>query len=106
MRERSATAARVGSVRASCRALMLGAFLMPGLAPAFDPTPLWNFNDPIQSEQRFRAALAKSTGDDAFVLQTQIARTYGLRHEFAKARRILHRLDAQLRKAGPEARTR
>ena len=106
MRERSEKGARVGSVRASWRALMLGAFLTPGLAAAFDPTPLWNFDDPVQSEHRFRAALAKSTGDDAFVLQTQIARTYGLRREFAKARRILHRLDAQLPEAGPEARTR
>jgi len=106
MRERDAAAARAWSMHRCLRTLAFGAFIAPGLAAAVDLTPLWNFDDPAQSEQRFRAALAQSTGDDVFILQTQIARTYGLRRQFARARSILHALDAQLSKAGPEAHTR
>ena len=73
---------------------------------AIDLNPLWNFDDPGQSEQRFRAALATATGDDAIILQTQIARSYGLRGDFAKAREILKGLEPQLLAAGAEARTR
>ncbi|MEO8565061.1 MAG: tetratricopeptide repeat protein [Betaproteobacteria bacterium] len=75
-------------------------------AMAIDLSPLWNFDDPGQSEQRFRAALATATGDDAIVLQTQIARSYGLRGDFAKAREILKDLEPQLPGAGVEARAR
>jgi tetratricopeptide (TPR) repeat protein len=75
-------------------------------AMAIDLNPLWNFDDPGQSEQRFRAALATATGDDAIILQTQIARSYGLRGDFAKAREILKGLEPQLLAAGAEARTR
>ena len=56
---------------------------------AIDFAPLWNFNKPEVSEQRFRVALETATGDDALVLQTQIARTYGLRKDFSKAQEIL-----------------
>ena len=48
----------------------------------FDLSMLWDFNQPDVSEQRFRAALASAAGDDALILQTQIARTYGLRGDF------------------------
>jgi tetratricopeptide (TPR) repeat protein len=75
-------------------------------AMAIDISPLWNFDNPSQSEQRFRAALATATGDDAIVLQTQIARSYGLRGDFARAREILKDLEPQLRDAGVEARAR
>jgi tetratricopeptide (TPR) repeat protein len=75
-------------------------------AMAIDLNPLWNFDDPGQSEQRFRAALATATGDDAIVLQTQIARSYGLRGDFAKAREILNGVERQLPGAGVEARAR
>jgi len=75
-------------------------------AMAIDLSPLWNFDNPGESEQRFRAALATATGDDAIVLQTQIARTYGLRGDFAKAREILKGLEPQLGGAGVEARAR
>ena len=75
-------------------------------AMAIDLNPLWDFDDPGRSEQRFRAALATSTGDDAIILQTQIARSYGLRGDFAKARDILNSLDSHLPDAGAEARTR
>ena len=73
---------------------------------AIDLNPLWNFDNPGQSEQRFRAALATATGDDAIILQTQIARSYGLRGDFPKAREILKDLERQLTAAGAEARAR
>lgn len=73
---------------------------------AIDLEPLWNFDDPAQSEQRFRAALVTATGDDAVILQTQIARTFGLRGDFAKAQEILKRVEPQLRAAGAEAHAR
>ena len=73
---------------------------------AIDIRPLWNFADPALSEQRFRDALATATGDDAFVLQTQIARSYGLRADFGRARDILLGLEPGLAEAGVEARTR
>ena len=44
----------------------------PALA-AIDVAPLWDFARPDVSEQRFRAALATASGDDALILQTQIA---------------------------------
>ena len=75
-------------------------------AMAIDLNPLWNFDNPGQSEQRFRAALATATGDDAIILQTQIARSYGLRGDFTKAREILKSLEPQLPAAGAEARAR
>jgi len=58
------------------------------------------------SEDRFRAALKTATGDDALVLQTQIARTYGLRKNFSKAQEILRSVAKDLPTAGPEARAR
>lgn len=73
---------------------------------AIDLKPLWNFNDPAQSEERFRTALRTATGDDAFILQTQIARSYGLRANFAQSQAILKSLEPQLRTMGDEARAR
>jgi tetratricopeptide (TPR) repeat protein len=75
-------------------------------AMAIDLNSLWNFDNPGQSEQRFRTALATATGDDAIILQTQIARSYGLRGDFTKAREILKSLEPQLPAAGVEARAR
>ena len=48
-------------------------------------TALWDFSKPELSEQRFRAALATASGDDSLILQTQIARTYGIRKDFQRA---------------------
>ncbi|MEP6997363.1 MAG: tetratricopeptide repeat protein [Betaproteobacteria bacterium] len=73
---------------------------------AIDLAPLWNFDQPEISEQRFRAALAMASGDDALILQTQIARTYGLRGDFARAREILESIEPQVSAAGAEARVR
>ncbi len=75
-------------------------------AMAIDLAPLWNFDDPVQSAQRFRSALVTATGDDAVILQTQIARSYGLRGDFASARETLKDLEPRLHAAGTEARAR
>ena len=75
-------------------------------AMAIDLDPLWDFGKPDLSEQRFRAALKSATGDDALILQSQIARTYGLRGDFTKAREILKSLEPRILAAGPEARVR
>jgi len=73
---------------------------------AIDLAPLWDFSKPEVSEQRMRAALELAKGDDALILQTQIARTYGLRKEFSKARDILKAISKEVSAAGPEARAR
>ena len=73
---------------------------------AIDLAQLWDFNKPEVSEQRFRVALETADGDDALVLQTQIARTYGLRKNFSKAQEILQSVADDVPAAGPEARTR
>jgi tetratricopeptide (TPR) repeat protein len=57
---------------------------------------LWDFGKPEMSEERFRAALAGSSPTDRLILQTQIARTYGLRKDFAKARDILSEVAPQV----------
>jgi tetratricopeptide (TPR) repeat protein len=62
---------------------------------------MWNHADPAGSERKFRAALETASGDTALILQTQIARTYGIRQQFDQARAILQGLD--LSHAGPEA---
>lgn len=73
---------------------------------ALDVAAMWNFSEPAKSEARFRAALATATGDDALILQTQIARSWGLRRDFARARRLLVQVQPQLAAAGPEAQVR
>lgn len=85
-------------------ALVLVALLTAAApAAAMDLSALWDFKQPGLSEQRFRAALATARGDDALVLQTQLARTYGLRGDFATAQALLKPVAAQLATAGPEA---
>ncbi|MGH6608936.1 MAG: tetratricopeptide repeat protein [Burkholderiaceae bacterium] len=73
---------------------------------AIDLNALWDFSDPDLSEQRFRDALATASGDDGLILQTQIARTYGLRRNFVHAREMLLSIERQVRTAGAEAQTR
>ena len=73
---------------------------------ALDLAQLWNFNQPAASEQRFRTALVATTGDEALILQTQIARTFGLRGDFAGAQQILDSIEPQVERAGGEARAR
>jgi len=67
---------------------------------------MWDFNNPELSEQRFRAALSGASPDDALVLKTQIARTYGLRGNFPEARQLLAEIEPQIQGAGPEAKVR
>lgn len=92
------------------RKQLLGwAWIMANLtspAMALDLGALWDFNNPALSEQRFREALATAQGDDALILQTQIARSYGLRKDFAQAQRVLQSIAAAIGSAGAEARTR
>jgi tetratricopeptide (TPR) repeat protein len=71
-----------------------------------DLSTLWDFNKPDVSEERFRSALSTASGDEALILQTQIARTYGLRRDFSKAQQILADIEPQLQNASNEARTR
>ncbi len=73
---------------------------------AIDVDALWDFSSPALSEQRFRAALASADPNDALILQTQIARTYGLRGDFVKAKGILQDLEPRLASASPEAQAR
>ena len=73
---------------------------------AIDLASLWDFSKPDISEQRFRQALERATGDDTLILQTQIARTYGLRKDFKAARGILRQIELAVAGAGPEARIR
>jgi tetratricopeptide (TPR) repeat protein len=68
-----------------------------------DISALWDYAHPAVSEERFRAAIVHSIPDDAFILQTQIARTYGLRNDFGKAREILANLQPKFDAASPEA---
>jgi tetratricopeptide (TPR) repeat protein len=89
-----------------CGLVVAAVFALNAPARAIDLAPLWNFSDVPGSEQRFRDALATTTGDDALILQTQIARTYGLRNDFPKAREILRSIEPQLAFAGAEARAR
>lgn len=79
---------------------------LPLAAPAIDLAPLWDFARPEVSEQRMRAALETATGDDALILQTQIARTHGLRRDFARAQALLRAIEPQVQAAGAEARVR
>ena len=73
---------------------------------ALDLPSLWDFGQPALSEQRFVAALAGASADDALILRTQIARSYGLRNDSAKAREMLREIELQLTDGSPEARAR
>ncbi len=83
--------------------LALFACLATKTAMAIELAPLWNFDNPQLSEQRLRAALATAAGDDTLILQTQIARSYGLRGDFATARQVLADIEPATRAAGAEA---
>lgn len=73
---------------------------------AIDLTPLLDFRQPAQTEQRLRDALQGASADDQLILQTQIARTHGLRRDFAAARALLGTLKPQLAQASAEAQVR
>jgi hypothetical protein len=73
---------------------------------AFDPTPLWNFSDPAASQARFEAALPDASQDDQLIIQTQIARSHGLRKDFARAQNILRTIEPHIANASPVAKVR
>jgi tetratricopeptide (TPR) repeat protein len=73
---------------------------------AIDLSALWDYSQPALSEERFRAAVVQAAPDDALILQTQIARTHGMRKDFAKAREILAQAEPRLAQASAEARAR
>lgn len=86
--------------------LVVAALLALPARAAVDVDALWNFADPAASEARFREALGSATGDDALVLRTQIARTFGLRGRFDDAHRELDAIEPALAAAGMEPRVR
>jgi hypothetical protein len=73
---------------------------------ALDIDSLWDYGKPALSEQRFSAALAGATADEQLILTTQIARTHGLRRDFAKARQVLATVEPRLQQASAEAQVR
>ncbi len=79
---------------------------MPIDVVPLDLTSMWDFKHPEISEQRFRSALQGAVGDDALILQTQIARTFGIRKDFATARELLKNIEPSMATAGAEARVR
>jgi tetratricopeptide (TPR) repeat protein len=89
----------------SCIALAL-LLLTAGNATAADVNALWDYTDPAASETRFRQALAGAAADDAMILQTQIARTFGLRKRFDDARAVLASVAPGIEGAPAEVRTR
>ena len=88
------------------RSFGLALLLTATSAMAIDLRPMWDFSKPALSEERFRAALASAQGDDALILKTQIARSWGLRRDFAKAREILAEVQPLIAQAGAEAQVR
>ena len=67
---------------------------------------LWDFNDPTESENRFRSALETASPKESLILKTQIARTYGLRRNFDKANQILAEIEPQINDANIEVKVR
>ncbi len=84
--------------------LLLAAFAAQ--AVALDIDALWDYARPAVSEQRFTEALAGASSDEQLILKTQIARTHGLRRDFAKARQILAAVEPELPRASAEVQVR
>ena len=97
----------------ACIALIAAFFLgaVRALAqPLPDFIPLWDFDHPDSTEQRFRALLpaAEASHDVDYLAQlmTQIARTEGLQRRFDDAHRTLDRVEPMLRADLSKARVR
>ena len=67
---------------------------------------LWDFDKPEISEERFRSLLETASADENLILQTQIARTFGLRRDFLLAQQILAAIEPQVQAASLEAQAR
>ena len=89
--------------RLLCWALL---WSLSSAALALDISGLWDFGNPRLSEARFTAALASASEDDKLLLTTQIARTHGMRRDFAKARDVLASIEPRLPQASAEVRVR
>jgi tetratricopeptide (TPR) repeat protein len=59
-----------------------------------DPADLWDFDDPVASEQRFREA---AVGEDSAVMLTQVARALGLQERYDEAHEVLDEVAAHPR---------
>lgn len=55
---------------------------------------LWNFDDPVASEQRLRSALAGTVEPTRAVLQTQVARALGLQERYGEALTVLDAIES------------
>ena len=88
------------------RSRLLVIALLTQPAMAIDLDALWDFGDPAGSEQGFRAAMQDASRDDALLLQTQIARTYGLRGDFTTVRQVLADIAPRLSTASAEVQAR
>ena len=87
-------------------AFAAGALAAAAASAAVDVNALWDFGNPALTEQRLRAAQATANADDALILQTQIARSYGLRGDFVQAQALLDAMQPQLAGASAEVRVR
>jgi tetratricopeptide (TPR) repeat protein len=54
-----------------------------------DPRPLWDFDDPAASEQRFRAAATDAEGPARAAWLTQVARALGLQKQYDEGHAVL-----------------
>ncbi len=61
-----------------------------------DVSAFWDYSKPEISEQRFRSLLSGASANDALILKSQIARTYGMRRNFSHAQAILAEIEPQL----------
>ncbi|MCU0765111.1 MAG: tetratricopeptide repeat protein [Burkholderiaceae bacterium] len=73
---------------------------------AMDIDSYWEYGNPVASEARFRGLLGEVHGDERLEVQTQIARTYSLRRDFAQAHRLLDEVEPRLAGAGAAPRVR
>lgn len=91
-------------MNARCIALVL-ALQGLGCPPvwALDVRALWDFADPARSEATFRGHLRGASGDLALSLQTQIARSLGLRSRLDEVHALLDQVEIPLPEAGPVA---
>jgi tetratricopeptide (TPR) repeat protein len=55
---------------------------------------LWDFEDPVGSEERFMAAARRARGATRDILLTQVARARGLQHRFEEGDLLLAQLEA------------
>ena len=71
---------------------------------------LWNYNEPGETEQKFRAVLTNSNDQEnaeyVLELKTQISRTLGLQQKFEEAHKLLDQVEAEMKPEYPIAKIR